>query len=85
MEIPLQQFEMTNVKTDFETYVCTGESKDGSTIQIGVMSTSTRDAAIAAKRELNQTYKNKSFVIIETKLGNVEKLKIEMGITDDSK
>lgn len=80
MEIPLQQFEITKVKTDFETYVCTGQSKDGATIQIGVMSTSSRDAAISAKRELNQTYKNKSFVIIETKLGNVEELKIKMGL-----
>ncbi len=70
--------ETTKVVTDLQTYICTGQSKDGATTQITVMSTSLRDAAIAAKRELNTTYKNKSFVVIDTDVGNVEKLEITL-------
>ena len=70
--------ETTTVVTDLQTYICTGQSKDGATTQITVMSTSLRDAAIAAKRELNTTYKNKSFVVIDTDVGNVEKLEITL-------
>ena len=70
--------ETTKVVTDLQTYICTGQSKDGATTQITVTSTSLRDAAIDAKRELNTTYKNKSFVVIDTDVGNVEKLEITL-------
>lgn len=70
--------EITKVETDLKTYKCTGQSKDGDTTQITVMSTSLRDAAIAAKRELNHLYKKKSFEVIETVVGNVEKLDIQI-------
>lgn len=70
--------EISNVVTDLGTYICTGQSKDGATTQITVMSTSLRDAAISARRELNHTYKNKSFIITETKVGAVEKLEITL-------
>lgn len=68
---------ITKTESAFSNYICTGQNSKGDTTQITVLSTSLRDAAIAAKRQLNHDYKTNTFVIIDTKVGVVAECNIK--------